>query len=415
MSAASVSGARSGPVGEAFNATGQDWTALLGVLGQAADDVVFGNPRVDSDLARAEGLRHIIRLIAQGALSELEAHDPAFPRLVQIATPFIQWGLPNPDCLYLWASVDGSYRYRIWGDRGTAHLFHVEVTAGDLARFRDMKVYAGRHDFATSPEGEIEIILSQEECDGNWVGLPPGAGYVTIRQYCYDWPNERPARLTLERIGAPYPPPAPTTAYLTERLELLVDFLRDMPTLCAKAVEQYFAAPADSIPFPPLAFDTDRGHSDQLGFQGLHYGQGHFRCGEDEAVILEVEPPQCRYWNFQVTNQFWEGMEWDLRQTSINGHQAVLDRDDRFRAVIAHRDPGVPNWLDTGSHHIGLISGRYYEPKSIPIPTLRTVPFDEIRGALPSETPNITPAARQDVLRARMLSVPAHALLQNTK
>ena len=114
-----------------------------------------------------------------------------------------------------------------------------------------MKVYAGRHDFATSPEGEIEIILSQEECDGNWVGLPAGAGYVTIRQYCYDWPNERPARLTLERIGAPYPPPAPTHAYLTERLELLVDFLRDMPTLCAKAVEQYFAAPADSFRFPP--------------------------------------------------------------------------------------------------------------------------------------------------------------------
>ena len=132
-------------------------------------------------------------------------------------------------------------------------------------------------------------------------------------------------------------------------------------------------------------------------------------------MILEVEPPQCRYWNFQLINQFWEGMEWDLRQTSINGHQAVLDRDGRFRAVIAHRDPGVPNWLDTGNHHIGLISGRYYEPNSIPIPTLRTVPFDKVRDSLPSETPNIMPAGRQDALRARMLSVPAHGLLQNMK
>ena len=243
VSAAGVSAARSGHASDPPDATEQDWTQLLSVLGQAADDVVFENPRVESEVARAEGLRHLVRLMAQGALSELEAHDPAFPRLVQIATPFTQWGVPNPDCLYLWASVDGAYSYRIWGDRGTAHLFHEEVTAGDLARFRDMKVYAGRHDFGTGAQGEIEIILSQEEHDGNWLALPAGPGYVTVRQYCYDWPNERPARLSLERIGAPYPPPAPTHAYLTERLQLLVDFLRDMPTPCAKAVEQYFAAP----------------------------------------------------------------------------------------------------------------------------------------------------------------------------
>ena len=36
------------------------------------------------------------------------------------------------------------------------------------------------------------------------------------------------------------------------------------------------------------------------------------------------------------------------RQSSLNGHQAVLDPDGVFRAVISARDPGVPNWLDTG-------------------------------------------------------------------
>ena len=36
----------------------------------------------------------------------------------------------------------------------------------------------------------------------------------------------------------------------------------------------------------------------------------------------------------------------------LNGHQAVLD-DGVFRAVVAHRDPGVANWLDTAGNRRG--------------------------------------------------------------
>ena len=116
------------------------------------------------------------------------------------------------------------------------------------------------------------------------------------------------------------------------------------------------------------------------GMDGLLYGKGHFKIGDDEAAILEFRPPECRYWSFQIMNDFWETQEFDLRQTSLNGHQGRLDPDGVFRGVIAVNDPGVPNWLDPVGHGNGLICARVLYPKSTPEVTIRTVPLT--RGEL---------------------------------
>ncbi|MET0657105.1 MAG: hypothetical protein ABW110_02970 [Steroidobacteraceae bacterium] len=131
-----------------------------------------------------------------------------------------------------------------------------------------------------------------------------------------------------------------------------------------------------------------------------------YRCGADEAVILEVTPPQAPWWSIQLTSHFWEALDWNLRQTSINGHQAVLDPDGKFRAVIAHVDLGVPNWQDAGGHEVALITARYYKAKSTPLPQLRTVPLKDVRRELPPTTRVITPRQRQASLWNRAQSVP---------
>jgi hypothetical protein len=83
----------------------------------------------------------------------------------------------------------------------------------------------------------------------------------------------------------------------------------------------------------------------------------------------------------------------------------VLDTDGVFRAVIAHTDPGVPNWLDTAGHPVGLIAARYFRAETTPVPTMRTVPLAALRDHLPADTLKVTPAQRQESLRARALSV----------
>ena len=75
--------------------------------------------------------------------------------------------------------------------------------------------------------------------------------------------------------------------------------------------------------------------------------------------------------------------------------------DGLIRFVLAHEDPGVPNWLDTAGHEVGLLTYRWFWPESDPSPSARLVPFDDLRDVLPSDTPTIDPATRRDEIRAR--------------
>ena len=76
--------------------------------------------------------------------------------------------------------------------------------------------------------------------------------------------------------------------------------------------------------------------------------------------------------------------------------------------VVAHCDPGVPNWLDTAEHREGFLTPRwaYSEtppPEDWPSISATKVRFDEIRAHLPSDTPTVTPEERAEeiALRAR--------------
>ena len=86
---------------------------------------------------------------------------------------------------------------------------------------------------------------------------------------------------------------------------------------------------------------------------------------------------------------------------SCNGHQAHVDADGRVRVVVAHVDPGVPNWLDTEGRPIGMVVYRYVgaaheaaadAPGSCPSPSCaRALPADH--PAIDADGPP-TPARR---------------------
>ena len=52
------------------------------------------------------------------------------------------------------------------------------------------------------------------------------------------------------------------------------------------------------------------------------------------------DPPDALYWSVSLGNYWWETIDYANRQSSLNGHQAVLDADGVFRAVVAHARPG---------------------------------------------------------------------------
>jgi hypothetical protein len=134
--------------------------------------------------------------------------------------------------------------------------------------------------------------------------------------------------------------------------------------------------------------------------KGQAYGMGNFHCAPDEAVIVEFPVPRCRQWSVGLGNWWWESVDFQNRQASLNGAQARLDHGV-FRGVIAHQDPGVWNWIDTSGYEKGTLAARFLLAESAPTVTMSVVPHAELCEHLPAGTPCVTAAERSDALERR--------------
>jgi hypothetical protein len=380
--------------------SGEIWAELCRSLRQS-EQLVLADDVPASPRMRADGMRYLTRLFAGGIRLCVEFANADYPEFGRMVDTTLSWGIDNPDCLYLYATIRGDATYRISGDRGTAHHFDIQVNRGHFARAPDFALVstANAGDLEVAEDGSVEITLSPGECAGNWLRLEPDAAWILVRQYFNDWENERPANLAIERVGASYPPPPLATDEIAERLDRLATWLDVGARYWDEMARFSLDRDPNEIYFRPLD-ETSWG-----GLRGLAYGFGNFRCRPGEAVIIEVTPPACHYWSFSLANRYWETLEWNRRQSSLNGHQAHLDADGAFRAVISHEDPGVANWLDPAGHDVGTIMGRYLLTDAAPPPASRVVDFADLRATLPADTPRIDPAERSEGLRRRQRAV----------
>ena len=307
---------------------------------------------------------------------------------------------PNPDDTYLLAPVADNGVYRVTGERGSVRLLTF-LTGRNMMGMSDKPGenfgYFDADELQLGPRGELEVIFSAtrpEGWTGDWRPLHAGSEFIMVRQRAYDWGREREASLAIERVGATPLKPRPTAAETDQRMrELLGGFTA---RLSRKWLEFQNAA-------------LRRGLVNQLELTDMggsappqKYWVGMFRLAPGEALILETEiPRQHAYWNVQLNDELWNAVEFVYRQSSLNGNQAKLDGDGRFRAVIALEDPGVPNWLDPGGARQGMLIGRWYKADSLPLPTLKLVPLARLREHLPADTPVVTPAGRAEQLRLR--------------
>ena len=108
---------------------------------------------------------------------------------------------------------------------------------------------------------------------------------------------------------------------------------------------------------------------------------GRWELGPDEALVIDVVPPRCDYWNVQIANVWAESLDYVNRQVHLNSHTATLEPDGSVRWIVAHEDPGHPNWLDTAGHERGIMGCRWVRADAHPIPETRVVPLAELRGA----------------------------------
>jgi hypothetical protein len=375
------------------------WAEYLDLL-KPAGELLQLTVDPHSEQLRAELYRQLLMNLSLGYFLYFQS-DADHPDW----TPFLNSVFllqPNPDDTYLLAPVSGSGVYRISGDRGTVRL----LTFSTGANMMGMTDAAGRNfgyfdadDLTLGPARELEVVFSSERPAGhagNWLPLHPDAEFIMVRQRSYAWGVEREARLAIERVGGDPLKPRQTPADIDARIRaLLGGFAQRLSRMWL--IYQNNAMQRGLINRVELA---DFGGAVPV----QAYWQGMFQFEAGEALILETElPARQRYWNVQLNDELWNAVPFVYRQSSLNGHQARLDRDGRFRAVIALEDPGVHNWLDPAGTRNGMLIGRWYGADRLPLPTLRRVPARDVRGYLPDDTPVVTPDERAAQLRARRL------------
>jgi hypothetical protein len=381
--------------------TGRAWEEFCDRL-KAAGQVILQNDVPSSELDRAEGFRYLTRMITAGLQTFVEYDDPdfpAFPRTPDITT---KRGLENPDNIYLRAPIRGDATYRITGRRGTCTFLGFQVTAGEPGMTPTCTVSnLTSFDLEVAPDGSFEIIASAEPHAGNWLRLEPDASRILVREAFQDWDKEEAAELRIVQIGKEGRAPRPLTpSKMAKQLEQASAFVGASASFWTNFAKEFRSRlPADNFLSPP------RPEDENMGMQGNQYGGGFFNLGPDEALVIEVKPPECPYWMIQLGNFWLESLDYVNHQTSLNGHQAHLNKDGVFRAVIAHQDPGAPNWLDTMGHQIGLICYRWKKAETSPWPTAKVVKFDDIWGELPADTPRISKRARQRIIERRQAHI----------
>ncbi len=114
------------------------------------------------------------------------------------------------------------------------------------------------------------------------------------------------------------------------------------------------------------------------GDPNICYYHSYWRLGREEALVIEVTPPECRSWNFQLDNHWMESLDYRYHRISVNKHTASYRDDGSVRLVIAHEDPGVANWIETAGHQQGTMCFRWIRADEHPQPRTRVVKLSEL-------------------------------------
>lgn len=371
----------------------QAWSYLLNRLRGAAQ-IVETDPASRNRVDLASGMRHLLVLLAAGVDEALRFDPDPILCVERTSTDdIVTWGMECPDCIYTRATMRGGESYRLFGNRGTARYVGLQTMSGIVATANELV-----DELEVDADGNFEVILSADERDGNWMRIEGDHPTLTVRHFFYDWNTEVRSFLHIERLGdsveAKHSTVDPDVA-VSRQLVALGDFVHDNL--------QFFlqfggAAPSNGF-LPPVDLTAIGAAAENTPVIG------RWELGFDEALILEVEPPEGVYWSFSLGNPWWETIHYGRHQSSLNAHQVVVDSDGLVRVVLCGRDLGIANWLDTAGYSNGAMILRCVRTTTAPTPRTRVVTVDDVASALPAETRTVTPEQRRAAVEARRRAV----------
>ncbi len=440
------------------------WDDLIGEL-ECARDAIDNPERFPPQATPrvlAEGYRYLAGFVHHGV--ERAFHeDPDFPAFRNALSIFNKSTIENSDAIYFYARIDGSQYYRVTGTvgdhrhwRGEPRLPGAELAphylifetstaplAGDTGQLTELvpgfRTGFGSMDSSTievGSDGKLEILLGPDkpaDYQGNFIctrkppakNAPDGgdrfADYVSGRQLFYDWDNETAIPLTIMPLdGGGHQPPALTPEKAADNLRRMGSIVRGQMHFWLNFYDKVLnvhgshGKPEDGRYFFPVnGYNKPNAASSATGggMGSNIYAGGIYDLADDEALYIEATfTGTPNYVSFHLGNLWGESPDYANHQSSLNLLQMYMGEDGIQRWVVAHRDPGVQNWIDTTGLPRGFLSHRWaysqLPPESEwPVITAKKIRFDQISEHFPADMPRLTSAQRKQVIASRQRHV----------
>lgn len=352
--------------------TAAAFRALLAELATLEERLSLPEVPLDT-LSLLEGYKWIFSILAVGLDAYVWA-DTARPRFVDIVGPYRKWGGDNADAFYQYAPIDPARTYRVHGRRGDAVYLSLTVYGGPDDGHYSERIVGSLNDreLRVDDEGRFSFVLSPDhDPDGPEPGirLAPDAVCAITRDYLVDPVSGARAVWHIEAQD----PPATRReddADLARRFGAARTWLRDQAAIVPIGLGDPNTVD-EPYPVPARTFGWAAGDA--------AYAMGSFDLGSDQALVLEGRSPPCAFWNVCLWNQFLHTYDYAYERVTLNGGQVAYEADGSWRLVVAHRDPGHPNWISTAGHPRGRIWFRWFLPERTPgRPAARVVPLAEV-------------------------------------
>lgn len=337
---------------------------------EEAGTVLMRSEAPQDELSQAEGLRYLTRLLRVALEANFEASDPERPRLFQMSNETVKMGGDNPDNIYWNAVISSDNEYIIRGQRGTvpylsfgtkANRFAVDGGMASTGELEDQVMEFG-------VDGSFEILVSRHPQPGNWLPMKDDTSMLLVRQTFLDRSAETPATLSIEVVGAAVESAPMSMDEARERLATSARFVATTARSFADWASMFMTRPNEILPWDQSIFQKVGGDPN------IHYLHGYWSLQPDQAWVIETEVPECRHWNFVLQNWWMESGDYENRPNMwINKRTGKIDADGKLRIVVAAKDPGWGNWLDTAGHSSGTALLRWISAESHPLPAARVI------------------------------------------
>jgi hypothetical protein len=313
---------------------------------------------------------HQIASMIEGAFHLAFELDPERPFFKRIVTRSRKMMGDNADAIYSTAPLRADRAYRVTGNlAGAVYLsFTVEKGAGEGGYSTETAGVLNDDRIDFSPSGDFEIFFGGPARDRNWLALAEGAGELIVRCY-FEEPTptaadqNRLVPLTIDPVD-PVGPPAPwDDASVAAGWRRATNFVRSRTLGQPKPGEREQPSWVSTTPnvFPPPELPG----TFAFAAADAAYSMAPYLLAPDEALVITGRWPECRFASVALWTRYLQTYDYAHRPASLNRASTVLEPDGSFKMVLAHEDPGIPNWIDTEGKGFGMAFWRFFQPEGV--------------------------------------------------